>query len=200
MALSVDSALYRWQRLGARSLSQTVPESTPLLFSARDRSKVSFNKWRVVFPNNRRQQRDWDQASRFYSGNKIQTTKYTWFTFLPKNLFEQFHRLANLYFIFLLVVNWFPQTEVFHRAITMLPLIVVLLASVIKDAIENYGKYQFDKLINSSKTKVYDKCSYLDLVFGSIIIVYKLLCCQNKSHNTKRRELKIQLWMVQTYI
>lgn len=39
----------------------------------------------------------------------------------------------------------------------MLPLIVVLLASVIKDAIENYGKYQFDKLINSSKTKVYDK-------------------------------------------
>lgn len=92
MALSVDSALYRWQRLGARSLSQTVPESTPLLFSARDRSKVSFNKWRVVFPNNRRQQRDWDQASRFYSGNKIQTTKYTWFTFLPKNLFEQFHR------------------------------------------------------------------------------------------------------------
>lgn len=92
MALSVDSALYRWQRLGARSLSQTVPESTPLLFSARDRSKVSFNKWRVVFPNNGRQQRDWDQASRFYSGNKIQTTKYTWFTFLPKNLFEQFHR------------------------------------------------------------------------------------------------------------
>lgn len=92
MALSVDSALYRWQRLGARSLSQTVPESTPLLFSARDRSKVSFNKWRVVFPNNGGQQRDWDQASRFYSGNKIQTTKYTWFTFLPKNLFEQFHR------------------------------------------------------------------------------------------------------------
>uniref|UniRef100_A0A8C3BHM9 Phospholipid-transporting ATPase n=1 Tax=Cairina moschata TaxID=8855 RepID=A0A8C3BHM9_CAIMO len=157
MALSVDSALYRWQRLGARSLSQTVPESTPLLFSARDRSKVSFNKWRVVFPNNGRQQRDWDQASRFYSGNKIQTTKYTWFTFLPKNLFEQFHRLANFYFLFLLVVNWFPQTEVFHREITMLPLIVVLLASVIKDAVENYGKYQFDKMINSSKTKVYDK-------------------------------------------
>ncbi|NXI65235.1 AT10B ATPase, partial [Anseranas semipalmata] len=114
-------------------------------------------KWRVVFPNNGRQQREWDQASRFYSGNRIQTTKYTWFTFLPKNLFEQFHRIANLYFLFLVVLNWFPQVEVFHREITMLPLIVVLLASMSKDAIEGYRKYQFDKMINSSKTRLYDK-------------------------------------------
>uniref|UniRef100_A0A803XML8 Phospholipid-transporting ATPase n=1 Tax=Meleagris gallopavo TaxID=9103 RepID=A0A803XML8_MELGA len=157
MALSVDSALYRWQRLGAKSAPQTVSESTPLLFSVRDRLKLNLNKWRIVFSNNGRQQRGWDQASRFYSGNKIQTTKYTWLTFLPKNLFKQFHRLANLYFLFLVVLNWFPQMEVFHREITMIPLIVVLLASMIKDAIEDYKKYQFDKKINSSKSRVYDK-------------------------------------------
>ncbi|POI33158.1 hypothetical protein CIB84_003089 [Bambusicola thoracicus] len=155
MALSVDSALYRWQRLGAKSAPQTVSESTPLLFSVRQ--KLNSNKWRIVFSNNGRQQRGWDQASRFYSGNRIQTTKYTWLTFLPKNLFEQFHRLANLYFLFLVVLNWFPQMEVFHREITMIPLIVVLLASMIKDAIEDYKKYQFDKMINSSKSRVYDK-------------------------------------------
>lgn len=39
----------------------------------------------------------------------------------------------------------------------MLPLIVVLLASMIKDAMEDYRKYQFDKMINFSKTRVYDK-------------------------------------------
>ncbi|NWS37921.1 AT10B ATPase, partial [Probosciger aterrimus] len=114
-------------------------------------------KWRIVFPDNERRWKDWKQASPFYSGNRIQTTKYTWFTFLPKNLFEQFHRLGNLYFFFLAVLNWFPQVEVFHREITMLPLIVVLLASMIKDAVEDYRKYQFDKTINSSKTRVYDK-------------------------------------------
>lgn len=47
--------------------------------------------------------------------------------------------------------------EVFHREITMIPLIVVLLASMSKDAIEDYKKYQFDKKINSSKSRVYDK-------------------------------------------
>ncbi|XP_062461337.1 phospholipid-transporting ATPase VB isoform X1 [Pezoporus occidentalis] len=157
MALSVDSALYRWQRLGAQSSSQTPSESTPLLSSVRDKPKLNLSKWRIVLPDNEREWKDWKQASSFYSGNRIQTTKYTWFTFLPKNLFEQLHRLGNLYFFFLVVLNWFPQVEVFHREITMVPLIVVLLASMIKDAVEDYRKYQFDKTINSSKTRVYDK-------------------------------------------
>ncbi|XP_049685050.1 phospholipid-transporting ATPase VB [Accipiter gentilis] len=157
MALSVDSALYRWQRLGAESPSQPLSESTPLLFSVRDNPKLNLNKWRIVFPDNGRQWKDWKRASTFYSGNRIQTTKYTWFTFLPKNIFEQFHRLGNLYFFFLVVLNWFPQVEIFHREITTLPLIVVLLASMIKDAIEDYRKYRFDKKINFSKTRVYDK-------------------------------------------
>ncbi|XP_069725189.1 phospholipid-transporting ATPase VB isoform X2 [Phaenicophaeus curvirostris] len=157
MALSVDSALYRWQRLGAESHSQSQSESIPLLFSVRDKPKLNLNKWRIVFPDNGRQWKDWKQASAFYSGNRIQTTKYTLFTFLPRNLFEQFHRLGNLYFFFLVVLNLFPQVEVFHREITMVPLIVVLLASMIKDVTEDYRKYRFDKMVNFSKTRVYDK-------------------------------------------
>ncbi|KAM9373311.1 phospholipid-transporting ATPase VB [Phaethornis superciliosus] len=156
MALSVDSALYRWQRPGAQSPSQTLSESTPLLFSVRDKPKLHLKKWRIVFPNKRGEQKDWKQASRLYSGNRIRTTKYTWFTFLPQNLFEQFHRLGNLYFVLLMVLNWFPQVEVFHREMTVLPLIVVLLASMVKDAIEDYRKYQLDKMINFSKTRIYD--------------------------------------------
>ncbi|KFV70550.1 putative phospholipid-transporting ATPase VB [Dryobates pubescens] len=157
MALSVDSALYRWRRLGTESSSQTLSESTPLLFSVKDKPKLNLNKCRIVFPDNGRRWKDRKQASTLYPGNKIQTTKYTWLTFFPKNLFEQFHRLGNLYFLFLVVLNWFPQVKAFHREITMLPLIVVLLASMIKDAVEDYKKYHFDKTINFSKTRVYDK-------------------------------------------
>ncbi|NXS08244.1 AT10B ATPase, partial [Neodrepanis coruscans] len=115
------------------------------------------NQWRVVLPGTGRQSKDWKQAPVFYSGNKIRTTKYTWFTFLPQNLFEQFHRLGNLYFFFLVVLDWFPQVEVFHREVTMLPLLVVLLASMTKDAVEEYRKYQYDRTVNSSKTRLYDR-------------------------------------------
>ncbi len=37
--------------------------------------------------------------------NYIKTSKYTVLTFLPKNLFEQFQRLANAYFLFLLILQ-----------------------------------------------------------------------------------------------
>ncbi|NXD39249.1 AT10B ATPase, partial [Copsychus sechellarum] len=115
------------------------------------------SKWRIVLPDNGRQWKDWKQASTFYSRNRIQTTKYTWFIFLPRNLLGQFHRLNDLYFFFLVVLNWFPQVEVFHREVVMLPLAVVLLATMIDDALEDYRKYQYDKTINFTKTRAYDK-------------------------------------------
>lgn len=43
-----------------------------------------------------------------YAPNRIQTTKYTLLTLIPKNLFEQFHRFANLYFLGIQILNWIP--------------------------------------------------------------------------------------------
>lgn len=37
--------------------------------------------------------------------NAIKTAKYNLLSFLPLNLFEQFRRLANAYFLFLLVLQ-----------------------------------------------------------------------------------------------
>ena len=46
--------------------------------------------------------------NRFYATNVIHTSKYNLFTFFPKNLFEQFHRYANIYFLCIQVLNWLP--------------------------------------------------------------------------------------------
>jgi len=40
--------------------------------------------------------------------NKVQTTKYTCASFLPKNLFEQFSKMANAYFLFMTVLQLVP--------------------------------------------------------------------------------------------
>ncbi|XP_061553466.1 phospholipid-transporting ATPase ID-like isoform X4 [Phycodurus eques] len=40
-----------------------------------------------------------------YANNAIKTSKYNIFTFLPLNLFEQFRRLANSYFLFLFILQ-----------------------------------------------------------------------------------------------
>ena len=39
-----------------------------------------------------------------FSDNKVRTTKYTWWTFIPRNLFTQFSKFANLYFLALCVL------------------------------------------------------------------------------------------------
>jgi len=40
-----------------------------------------------------------------YARNKIRTAKYTPLTFIPKNLFLQFHNVANIYFTFIVILQ-----------------------------------------------------------------------------------------------
>lgn len=90
-----------------------------------------------------------------YMVNKIRTTKYTLLTFLPKNLIEQFHRVANLYFIFIQCLNWVPKLNVFGKEIAMLPLLFVLGVTAIKDLFEDRRRFASDKRINNSSCRVY---------------------------------------------
>jgi len=41
---------------------------------------------------------------RHYKRNKIRTAKYTPISFIPKNLWYQFHNIANVYFLFLIIL------------------------------------------------------------------------------------------------
>jgi phospholipid-translocating ATPase len=51
-----------------------------------------------------------DHPNSAYLTNRIRTTKYTLLSFIPRNLFEQFHRFANLYFLFIVLLNWVPPS------------------------------------------------------------------------------------------
>ncbi|XP_067589044.1 phospholipid-transporting ATPase VB [Pseudorca crassidens] len=157
MALSVDSSWYRWQWRVRDGLPQSPSEATPLLSPEEGAQNYNLAQQRVVLPNNNVFHRDWAKVSRRYSGNRICTTKYTLFTFLPQNLLEQFHRWANLYFLFLVILNWMPSMEVFHREITMLPLAIVLFITMVKDGIEDFKRHRLDREINCSNIQIYER-------------------------------------------
>ena len=40
--------------------------------------------------------------------NKIRTSKYTPLSFVPKNLYFQFHNIANIYFLFIIILSVGP--------------------------------------------------------------------------------------------
>ncbi|XP_051508144.1 phospholipid-transporting ATPase VD-like isoform X1 [Myxocyprinus asiaticus] len=98
---------------------------------------------------------EYHSVSKGYRNNSIRTTKYSLISFIPMNLFQQFHRAANLYFLFLVLLNWVPVVEAFQKEITMIPLAVVLTVIAFKDAMEDYRRYRYDKKINNTLTHVY---------------------------------------------
>lgn len=88
--------------------------------------------------------------------NVVHTTKYTVFNFIFKNLWEQFHRFANIYFLFIILLNFVPAVEAFGKEIAFIPLAFVLSVTAVKDIFEDYRRYRSDKEVNARVCRVYD--------------------------------------------
>uniref|UniRef100_A0A0D3FHZ1 Phospholipid-transporting ATPase n=1 Tax=Oryza barthii TaxID=65489 RepID=A0A0D3FHZ1_9ORYZ len=83
-----------------------------------------------------------------FAGNAVRTAKYSPLTFLPRNLFEQFHRLAYVYFLVIAVLNQLPQLAVFGRGASVMPLAFVLTVTAVKDAYEDWRRHRSDRAEN----------------------------------------------------
>ncbi|CAM5077976.1 unnamed protein product [Eretmochelys imbricata] len=89
------------------------------------------------------------------ANNRLKTTKYTALSFLPKNLFEQFHRLANVYFVFIALLNFVPSVNAFQPELALAPVLFILAVTAIKDLWEDYSRYRSDNEINHMECLVY---------------------------------------------
>uniref|UniRef100_A0AAX7TNY7 Phospholipid-transporting ATPase n=1 Tax=Astatotilapia calliptera TaxID=8154 RepID=A0AAX7TNY7_ASTCA len=88
------------------------------------------------------------------ANNAIKTSKYNIFTFLPLNLFEQFRRLANAYFLFLLILQLIPQISSLPWFTTAVPLILVLSITGVKDASDDINRHKCDGQVNNRNVDV----------------------------------------------
>lgn len=89
-----------------------------------------------------------------YSGNAIKTYKYNVLTFIPLNLYEQLKRAANLYFLALLILQIIPDISTLPWYTTLIPLVVVLGITAIKDLVDDLARHRMDKEINNRKCEV----------------------------------------------
>ncbi|XP_032594917.1 phospholipid-transporting ATPase ID isoform X7 [Drosophila grimshawi] len=97
---------------------------------------------------------DKDFNSQFkYHNNYIKTSKYSLLTFLPFNLLEQFQRLANFYFLCLLVLQLIPAISSLTPVTTAIPLIGVLTLTAVKDAYDDIQRHLSDSQVNNRKSK-----------------------------------------------
>uniref|UniRef100_A0A8D2MTD9 Phospholipid-transporting ATPase n=1 Tax=Zonotrichia albicollis TaxID=44394 RepID=A0A8D2MTD9_ZONAL len=123
----------------------------------RKRKKKNENK-RVIVSNLPFGSKKWkENPNRSYDTNEIKTTKYTIITFLPKNIYEQFHRFANIYFVFIALLNFVPVVNAFQPEVSVIPICAIMVITAIKDAWEDFRRYKLDKEINHMGCYIYSR-------------------------------------------
>ncbi|KAK2750456.1 hypothetical protein FQN55_002055 [Onygenales sp. PD_40] len=115
-------------------------------------------------------------AANKYVDNHVSTAKYNAFTFLPKFLFEQFSKYANLFFLFTAALQQIPNISPTNRYTTIVPLVIVLLVSAIKELVEDYKRKSSDKSLNFSRARVlrgstFEDTKWVDVAVGDIVRV-----------------------------
>ncbi|EHB06942.1 Putative phospholipid-transporting ATPase IC [Heterocephalus glaber] len=113
-----------------------------------------------------------------YANNAIKTYKYNAFTFLPMNLFEQFKRAANFYFLILLILQAIPEISTLAWYTTLFPLLLVLGITAVKDLVDDVARHKMDKEINNRTCEVikdgrFKITKWKDIQVGDVIRLKK---------------------------
>jgi phospholipid-transporting ATPase len=111
--------------------------------------------------------------------NKISTSKYTWLNCIPKILFEQFSKMANLYFLIIAIMQSINEISISQgKPVILLPLSVVVFINGLKDFMEDWKRKKSDDEENSKTCQIYNSTTgefetrkWEDLKIGEIVKV-----------------------------
>nr|XP_053653910.1 phospholipid-transporting ATPase IF-like isoform X2 [Cherax quadricarinatus] len=104
-----------------------------------------------------------------YTHNRIKTSKYTVLNFIPKNLFEQFRRIANFYFLCIAVIQLFIDSPVSPMT-SILPLLFVVAVTAVKQGYEDWRRHREDNKVNNAPSRVLREGVVKDLRTRDIVV------------------------------
>ncbi|KAI0013778.1 phospholipid-translocating P-type ATPase [Xylariaceae sp. FL0662B] len=131
--------------------------------------------------------------SHIYARNKIRTAKYTPLSFLPKNLWFQFHNIANIFFLFMVILVIFPIFGGTNPGLNAVPLIFIIAVTAIKDAIEDYRRTILDNELNNAPVHRLVEWDNVNVAEDNISLWRRIKKATSKSVVTTWRAIK-GLW------
>ena len=84
-----------------------------------------------------------------YPDNFIKTYKYEWWAFIFVNLFYQFLKVSNFFFLLNAVYSLIPDVSPFSPIVSIAPLLFVVGVAMIKDGVEDIYRHIADAEANS---------------------------------------------------
>ncbi|KAG0647426.1 phospholipid-transporting ATPase [Hyphodiscus hymeniophilus] len=89
-----------------------------------------------------------------YIGNTIRTSRYTLWNFIPCQLWFQFSKIANFYFLVVGILQLIPGLSTTGTYTTILPLLFFLCFSVGREGYDDFRRYRLDRVENRRVTRV----------------------------------------------
>ncbi|KAG5446249.1 Phospholipid-transporting ATPase IB [Clonorchis sinensis] len=112
--------------------------------------------------------------------NEISTAKYSVWTFIPKFLYEQFRRYANIFFLAIALLQQIPGVSPTGRFTTLVPLLIILTVSAIKEMIEDLKRHYADDATNKSKTLVLREGEWVETMWKDLMVGDLVKVCNNQ--------------------
>ena len=103
----------------------------------------------LVFDPKRRKNLIDDRTGHEYIVNTILSSRYTLYNFLPRQLFAQFSKLANFYFLCVSILQMIPGLSTTGTYTTIVPLLFFVTISIAKEGYDDLRRYRLDKAENN---------------------------------------------------
>ncbi|KAI0020302.1 hypothetical protein F4780DRAFT_378071 [Xylariomycetidae sp. FL0641] len=97
-----------------------------------------------------------ERRGKHYISNFIRSSRYSIYSFLPKQLYFQFSKLANFYFLVIGILQQIPGLSTTGHYTTIAPLAFFISISIAKEGYDDYRRYMLDKAENRSRALVLD--------------------------------------------
>ena len=94
------------------------------------------------------------RTGREHIDNTILSTRYSLYNFVPRQLFAQFSKLANFYFLCVSILQMIPGLSTTGTYTTIVPLLFFVTISIAKEGYDDLRRYRLDKTENNKSAVV----------------------------------------------
>lgn len=90
-----------------------------------------------------------ERTQKPYIGNYIRSSRYSLWSFFPRQFFAQFTKVANFYFLVVAILQMIPGLSTTGTYTTIVPLLIFVGISMGKEGFDDWRRYRLDKEENN---------------------------------------------------
>lgn len=124
-----------------------------------------------IAPNTQRlfhiRKHDLNLPSRFTS-NYIKTAKYGLLDFLPKTIFLQFKRYANIYFLLIAILQSISVISPLNPFSAIAPFVFVVALSILREFLEDLTRHRSDREANARKCIILEETGEVEIEWKKV--------------------------------